>query len=168
MKDVATPEFYLSSCRPCSLVGRRYLDSISRRGNRFSLRPRREPSCRLFDKRRSRFVHRRSRSLFRLSLRWPCGAIKGFARAGQELANLMNRASEGGGGVLIGNLAYRTDYENVVGEEKVLRRAAAEKNANYPCQPSLSRPLQPRTRRSLRQLPHRSFKAIRPSADQPS
>jgi predicted small secreted protein len=86
----------------------------------------------------------------------------------QELANLMNRASEGGGGVLIGNLAYRTDYENVVGEEKVLRRAAAEKNANYPCQPSLSRPLQPRTRRSLRQLPHRSFKAIRPSADQPS
>ena len=32
----------------------------------------------------------------------------------QELANLMNRASEGGGGVLIGNLAYRTDYENAV------------------------------------------------------
>src|ERR1700722_17145108 len=48
----------------------------------------------------------------------------------QELANLMNRASEGGGGVLIGNLAYRTDYENVVGEEKVLRRAAADKNCD--------------------------------------
>jgi hypothetical protein len=45
----------------------------------------------------------------------------------QELANLMNRAGEGGGGVLIGNLAYRTDCENAVGEKKVLRRAAAKK-----------------------------------------
>jgi predicted small secreted protein len=54
----------------------------------------------------------------------------------QELANLMNRASEGGGGVLIGNLAYRTDYENAVGEEKVLRRAAAEKKCELPRQPS--------------------------------
>ena len=44
----------------------------------------------------------------------------------------MNRASEGGGGVLIGNLAYRTDYENVVGEERVLRRVAAEKKCELP------------------------------------
>jgi len=50
----------------------------------------------------------------------------------QELANLMDRASEGGGGVLIGNLSYRADYENTAGEEKVLRRAAAEKKCELP------------------------------------
>jgi DNA invertase Pin-like site-specific DNA recombinase len=33
-------------------------------------------------RRRYRSANERSRSLFRLSLRWPCGAIKGFARAG--------------------------------------------------------------------------------------
>jgi predicted small secreted protein len=50
----------------------------------------------------------------------------------QELSNLMERASEGGGGVLIGNLSYRADYENAVGEEKVLRRTAAEKKCELP------------------------------------
>ena len=50
----------------------------------------------------------------------------------QELTNLMDRASEGGGGVLIGNLTYRADYENTVGEEKVLRRTAAEKKCDLP------------------------------------
>ena len=50
----------------------------------------------------------------------------------QELTNLMDRASEGGGGVLIGNLTYRADYENAVGEERVLRRTAAEKKCNLP------------------------------------
>jgi hypothetical protein len=50
----------------------------------------------------------------------------------QELSNLMERASEGGGGVLIGNLSYRADYENAVGEEKLLRRTAAEKKCELP------------------------------------
>src|ERR1700722_2691487 len=50
----------------------------------------------------------------------------------QELTNLMDRASEGGGGMLIGNLTYRADYENTVGEEKVLRRTAAEKKCERP------------------------------------
>ena len=44
----------------------------------------------------------------------------------------MNRASEGGGGALIGNLTYRADYENALGEEKVLRRTAAEKKCELP------------------------------------
>ncbi len=44
-----------------------------------------------------------------------------------DLRNLMDRASEGGGGVLIGGMSYRADYEKAVGEEKVLRRTAAEK-----------------------------------------
>jgi hypothetical protein len=49
-----------------------------------------------------------------------------------ELSNLMARASEGGGGVLIGTMTYRADYENTFGEERALRRTAAEKNCNLP------------------------------------
>jgi hypothetical protein len=48
----------------------------------------------------------------------------------------MLRASEGSGGALIGNLSYRTDYEAAVGEEKVLRRAAAEKKCDLPPPPA--------------------------------
>ena len=50
----------------------------------------------------------------------------------QELSNLMERASEGGGGFLIGNMSYRADYENTMGEEQVLRRTAAEKKCELP------------------------------------
>ncbi|MGB7099663.1 MAG: hypothetical protein WBD95_12990 [Xanthobacteraceae bacterium] len=45
----------------------------------------------------------------------------------QELRDLMGKASEGGGGTVIGAISYRTDYEKALGEEKVLRRTAAEK-----------------------------------------
>ena len=48
----------------------------------------------------------------------------------QTLRNLMDKASESGGGAIVGNLSYRADYEDVLGEEKVLRRAAAEKNCD--------------------------------------
>lgn len=48
----------------------------------------------------------------------------------QQLRNLMDKASEGGGGVVIGNLAYRAEYEDILGEEKVLRRTATEKNCD--------------------------------------
>jgi hypothetical protein len=44
-----------------------------------------------------------------------------------DLRNLMDRASEGGGGTVIGGMSYRADYEKAVGEEKVLRRTAADK-----------------------------------------
>lgn len=44
-----------------------------------------------------------------------------------ELRGLMEKASEGGGGAVIGSLAYRTDYETVLSDEKLLRRTAAEK-----------------------------------------
>jgi hypothetical protein len=56
--------------------------------------------------------------------------LKTLQKREQELSDLMARASEGGGGVLIGNLTYRADYENTIAEEKVLRRAAAEKNCD--------------------------------------
>jgi hypothetical protein len=54
----------------------------------------------------------------------------------QELSNLMARASEGGGGIVIGTIAYRAEYEKTFGEEKVLRRTAAEKNCNLPPPPA--------------------------------
>jgi hypothetical protein len=61
--------------------------------------------------------------------------LKGLQQREQELSDLMARASEGGGGVLIGNLTYRADYENALGEEKVLRRAAAEKKCDLNAPP---------------------------------
>jgi len=45
----------------------------------------------------------------------------------KELRNLMDKASEGGGGAVIGALSYRADYEKVLGEESLLRRTAVEK-----------------------------------------
>jgi len=62
--------------------------------------------------------------------------LKALQAREQELSNLMLRASEGGGGALIGNLTYRADYENALAEEKVLRRAAAEKKCDLPPPPS--------------------------------
>ena len=62
--------------------------------------------------------------------------LKALQAREQELSNLMLRASEGSGGALIGNLTYRTDYESAVGEEKVLRRAAAEKKCDLPPPPA--------------------------------
>jgi hypothetical protein len=50
----------------------------------------------------------------------------------KDLSNLMDKASEGSGGLVIANLSYRADYENAVGEEKVLRRTAAEKKCELP------------------------------------
>jgi len=48
-----------------------------------------------------------------------------------ELRGLMDKASEGGGGTVIGSLAYRSDYESVLTEEKLLQRAAADKNCGF-------------------------------------
>lgn len=48
----------------------------------------------------------------------------------QQLRNLMDRASEGGGGEVIGDLSYGAEYQQVLGEEKLLRRTAAEKNCD--------------------------------------
>ncbi len=48
-------------------------------------------------------------------------ARKGFARA---------YGSGGSGGAVIGSLAYRTDYESVLSEERLLQATAAEKNCN--------------------------------------
>lgn len=49
----------------------------------------------------------------------------------KELHGLMDKANEGGGGAVIGSLAYRTDYESVLSEERLLQRTAAEKNCGF-------------------------------------
>jgi hypothetical protein len=53
--------------------------------------------------------------------------LKELQKRQADLRNLMDKASEGGGGVLIGGMSYRANYEKAVGEEKVLRRTAADK-----------------------------------------
>jgi hypothetical protein len=54
----------------------------------------------------------------------------------QELRWLMDKASEGAGGTVIGTLAYRSDYESVRSEEKLLQRDAAEKKCDLVAPPS--------------------------------
>jgi hypothetical protein len=49
----------------------------------------------------------------------------------RELSGLIDKAGESSGGAVIGSLAYRTDYESVLSEEKLLQRTAAEKNCNF-------------------------------------
>jgi len=57
-----------------------------------------------------------------LTIQW-----KALLARQQELQGLMDKAGDGSG-ALIGTMTYRTDYETVLGEEKVLQRTAAEKN----------------------------------------
>ena len=53
-----------------------------------------------------------------------------IAREG-ELRGLMERANESAAGSVIGSLAYRSDYDAVVAEQKLLQRNAAEKNCSF-------------------------------------
>jgi hypothetical protein len=46
----------------------------------------------------------------------------------KELRALMDRASQTGGGAVVGSLAYRSDYETVLSDERLLARTAAAKN----------------------------------------
>jgi len=46
----------------------------------------------------------------------------------KQLRNLIDKASDGGGGTVIATVAYRSDYDTVLEQEKVLKRTAAEKN----------------------------------------
>jgi hypothetical protein len=45
----------------------------------------------------------------------------------KKLRGLTDKASDSTGGVVLGTLSYRPDYEKAIAEEKVLRRTAAEK-----------------------------------------
>jgi hypothetical protein len=48
-----------------------------------------------------------------------------------ELRGLMERASESAAGSVIGSLAYRSEYDSVIAEQKLLQRNAAEKNCSF-------------------------------------
>jgi hypothetical protein len=56
---------------------------------------------------------------------------KELTKKERDLRGLMAKADTGGGGTVIGTLAYRGDYESVLTEEKLLLRTAAEKNCNF-------------------------------------
>jgi hypothetical protein len=51
-----------------------------------------------------------------------------LAKREVELRNLFDRASQGGGGKLIGTMAYGETYDEVLEKEKLVKRAAARKN----------------------------------------
>jgi hypothetical protein len=46
----------------------------------------------------------------------------------KELRNLMDKADQGGGGSVIGAVAYGPQYDTVRADEKILQRTAVEKN----------------------------------------
>jgi hypothetical protein len=47
-----------------------------------------------------------------------------------QLGDLMLRASQGTGGTVIGAMAYRPEYEQVLTEKRMLKRAAVEKKCD--------------------------------------
>lgn len=48
----------------------------------------------------------------------------------KELRNLQDKASDGGVGSVIGNIAYRPEFESVLTQEKQVEREAAEKKCD--------------------------------------
>jgi hypothetical protein len=48
-----------------------------------------------------------------------------------ELRGLMEKAGESAGGSVIGSFAYRSDYDTVLAEEKLIQRNATEKNCSF-------------------------------------
>src|ERR1700689_5233410 len=56
------------------------------------------------------------------------GQWNGLVAREKKLRNLIDKASDGGGGTLIAAVAYRGDYDTVLQQEKVLKRTAAEQN----------------------------------------
>jgi hypothetical protein len=55
------------------------------------------------------------------------GQLKNLDTREKELRNLIDRADQSAGGVVIGAVAYRSDYQTVLEQKKVLQRAAAER-----------------------------------------
>jgi hypothetical protein len=59
----------------------------------------------------------------------------------KELRGLMDKAGQSGGGVVVGMLAYRAQYDAVVSDERLLQRTAAEKNCGLSFQSQNGQPL---------------------------
>ena len=48
-----------------------------------------------------------------------------------ELRGLIEKANDSAAGAVIGSIAYRSDYEAVLSEEKLLQRTAADKKCSF-------------------------------------
>jgi len=68
--------------------------------------------------------------------------LDGLIAHEKELRDLMARASDGGGGAVIGQLSYRAEYEKTVANENVLRRTAASKKCDLPAPQTSPTPFQ--------------------------
>jgi len=55
------------------------------------------------------------------------GQLQSLDKREKDLRNLIDRADESTSGVVIGALAYRTDYQTVIADKKVLKGTMAEK-----------------------------------------
>ena len=64
------------------------------------------------------------------SVAWE-GSRQGYAMNERELRGLIERASESAAGSVIGSLAYRSDYDSVIAEQRLLQRIATEKNCSF-------------------------------------
>jgi hypothetical protein len=56
---------------------------------------------------------------------------KDLAAREVELRSLIEKANESTAGAVIGSIAYRSDYEAVLSEEKLLQRKATEKKCSF-------------------------------------
>jgi hypothetical protein len=61
-----------------------------------------------------------------LARRW-----KALITREDELRGLIEKANESAAGAVIGSVAYRSDYEAVLSEEKLLQRTAADKKCSF-------------------------------------
>jgi hypothetical protein len=57
--------------------------------------------------------------------------LKELTARENELRGLIEKANDSAAGAVIGSIAYRSDYEAVLSEEKLLRRTAGEKNCSF-------------------------------------
>ncbi len=55
---------------------------------------------------------------------------RGFAGRQRELEDLMSRAAQGPGGAAIGQMVYRTEYQQVLGERRQLAIVLAQKRCS--------------------------------------
>jgi hypothetical protein len=61
-----------------------------------------------------------------LARRW-----KDLSTRENELRNLIEKANDSTAGAVVGSIAYRSDYEAVLSEEKLLQRIAADKKCTF-------------------------------------
>jgi hypothetical protein len=62
-----------------------------------------------------------------LARRW-----KDLTARESDLRSLIEKANESSAGAVIGSIAYRSDYEAVLSEKKLLQRTSAEKKCSFP------------------------------------